>query len=264
VLNIIKFFYGFFLSFGVDFRKALASVLGIPKFAGDFLSFFRQNKEGYKVTYQPVLGEHKLSAGLISKHYFKQDIIVAREIFKKDPGSHYDVGSRLDGFVAHLLCFRDVHVIDIRSLENVFPGLFFEQGAAENLENISTGSVESLSCLHAFEHIGLGRYGDRLDLKAINEAAKEFVRILRPGGYLYLSVPVSGCSTIVFNAHRIFDPTTIIDLFSSLKLYRSICIDDEENIHFSDACEVMRSQKYGCGIFVFKKIEEQIVEAVEY
>jgi len=44
--------------------------------------------------------------GDASGHYFHQDLIVARRIFERDPRKHVDVGSRIDGFVAHLAVFR--------------------------------------------------------------------------------------------------------------------------------------------------------------
>jgi len=50
--------------------------------------------------------------GDASGHYFHQDLIVARRIFERDPRKHVDVGSRIDGFVAHLAVFRQVEVID--------------------------------------------------------------------------------------------------------------------------------------------------------
>ncbi len=98
---------------------------------------------------------------------------------------HLDVGSRLDGFIAHLLAFMEVEVIDIRPLNINVPGLRFTLGDATVLERKSD-SVESLSSLHAVEHFGLGRYGDSIDPEACFKAMRSFARVLKPGGVLYL------------------------------------------------------------------------------
>ncbi len=39
-------------------------------------------------------------------------------------------------------------------------------------------SVESLSCMHVVEHIGLGRYGDPMDPEGDIEAIKELKRVV--------------------------------------------------------------------------------------
>ena len=42
-------------------------------------------------------------------------------------------------------------------------------------------SVESLSCMHVVEHIGLGRYGDILDPDGDSKAISELKRALAVG-----------------------------------------------------------------------------------
>jgi len=41
-----------------------------------------------------------------SGHYFHQDLLVAGKIFKNNPIKHVDIGSRMDGFIAHVASFR--------------------------------------------------------------------------------------------------------------------------------------------------------------
>ena len=38
-------------------------------------------------------------------------------IFENSPKNILDIGSRIDGFVAHVLTFREIDVLDIRPLE---------------------------------------------------------------------------------------------------------------------------------------------------
>ena len=62
--------------------------------------------------------ERFTSSGDEGSTYFLQDLFVARNIFANNPCTHIDVGSRVDGFVAHLATFRKVKVFDIRPLKN--------------------------------------------------------------------------------------------------------------------------------------------------
>ena len=38
-------------------------------------------------------------------------------IYNSKPKRHIDVGSRVDGFVAHVASFREIEVFDVRPLE---------------------------------------------------------------------------------------------------------------------------------------------------
>lgn len=53
----------------------------------------------------------------------------------------------------------------------------------------------------AFDHDGLGRYGDPLNANGDLEAMKLALRILKPDGLLFLTVPI-GPDVTVFNLHR--------------------------------------------------------------
>ncbi|HYR29604.1 MAG TPA: DUF268 domain-containing protein, partial [Thermoanaerobaculia bacterium] len=57
-----------------------------------------------------------------------------------------------------------------------------------------------------------GRYGDPLDPHGTDKAVRELVRVLAPGGRLYLSLPVAKQDKVVFNAHRL----TAIDRVAAL------------------------------------------------
>lgn len=57
--------------------------------------------------------------------------------------------------------------------------------------------------ISSFEHDGLGRYGDPIDPDGDLKAMKLAAKLIRPGGLLFLSVPV-GEDRLVFNAHRVY------------------------------------------------------------
>lgn len=130
-----------------------------------------------------ILDDKNESAGKPLPHYFPQDIWAAQKIYHSNPSVHYDIGSSLNGFIAHLLVFREVNYIDIRPLSREIPGLHFIQGDATDLEKtLDKDSIESLSSLSVMEHFGLGRYGDSVDPDAHIKAAKSMQSILKKGG----------------------------------------------------------------------------------
>lgn len=199
----------------------------------------------------PCLGDRYHNAGIAGGDYFHQDLWVARKIFAANPGEHWDIGSRIDGFIAHLLTFRTVNVIDIRKLESKVSGLIFHQGDVTALQ-IADDSIESLSCLHAMEHVGLGRYGDSIDPWGCFKGMQELQRVLAPGGKLYFSVPI-GKERVEFNAHRVFDPFTVIEAFSSLTLVEFAAINDMGDLIEPAQPEDFRTIRSACGLFVFEK-----------
>jgi len=192
-------------------------------------------------------------AGSARGHYFWQDLWAAGEVSKNGVSDHVDIGSRIDGFVAHIMSTCRVHYVDLRPIELSHPNFIFEQGSILDLPFVS-GSVRSLSCLHVIEHIGLGRYGDAVDPEGYMKAAAEISRVLAPSGKLLLGTPV-GIERLCFDAHRVFDPSTMLKAFASLRLVTFHLIPDRgdrviNNASFDEA----RTSTHGCGLFEFVKI----------
>jgi SAM-dependent methyltransferase len=200
----------------------------------------------------PIVDEYDIDAGTASGHYFHQDIWAARKIYARRPARHVDVGSRIDGFIAHLLVFMDVEVVDVRRLRSTMDGLRFVQGDGTRMGPFADGSLESISSLHAIEHFGLGRYGDPIDPNAYQTAIHSLVRVLRPGGHLYLSVPI-GAERLEFNAQRVFAPQTVLDSSSALRLLSFSAVDDEGNLVPDCDPQMFRGAQYACGLFEFTK-----------
>jgi len=193
------------------------------------------------------------AAGAAHGHYFWQDLWAADELRRRGVREHVDVASRLDGFVAHVLPWCRLTYVDIRPLELQHPNFLFSSGSILALP-FSDCSVPSLSCLHVIEHIGLGRYGDPIDPYGHLLAARELARVLAPGGYLLVGTPV-GKERVCFDAHRVFDPDTIVSAFAPLELCEFHLIVDDNAVgvrrdaSFSDA----RACSYGCGLFLFTR-----------
>ena len=75
----------------------------------------------------PVLEDKKKDSGLIQGHYFYQDLHIAQRIFTNHPQKHIDIGSRIDGIVAHVASFRNIEVFDIRPLTYPIENIVFKQ-----------------------------------------------------------------------------------------------------------------------------------------
>lgn len=202
--------------------------------------------------------EDKEQAGRLDEHYFLQDIWMARQVRMNGAQNHYDVGSRVDGFIAHLLSMDvGVTLIDIRRLAVDVEKLSFVQGDATNLASIADGTISSLSSLHAVEHFGLGRYGDSIDPDAWRKVLHSFERVLEKDGYLYLSVPIGERNHIIYNAHRIFCPLTIINELKGMSLIKFSYIENYkiyEVENFDKIIDNMVGKDYLCGCFVFRKM----------
>lgn len=239
---------------GVDIARLAGAVRGIPVFLRDYRRFraFADHPVPLGRLY-PCLADRDQAAGGASGHYFHQDLYVARQIFAHRPSRHVDIGSRIDGFVAHLLVFREVEVVDIRPLESKLPGLAFRQADATTMASYGDRELPSVSCLHAAEHFGLGRYGDPLDPHGHEKLIRSLVRVTAPRGRVYFSVPVSGRERVEFNAHRVFDPETIVRLFHGCRLVDFALVDDNGDLIENASFGLARDQRFGCGIFTFER-----------
>ena len=201
----------------------------------------------------PILTDMDSDAGTAGGHYFHQDLWAARKVFRRRPAQHFDVGSRTDGFIAHLLVFMQVTVVDIRPLVSNLEGLTFFQDDASELKNFADGSIDSLSTLHVAEHFGLGRYTDPIDPRACFRFMASLQRVLAPGGVLYFSVPV-GRERVEFNAHRVFAPKTILEHFSGLQLISFSYVGDDGELYENRDPASLPPSEMACGLFEFTKV----------
>ena len=236
---------------GVDLLRVRRAPSRVRRFVHDLRRFRALGGDFEWRHIRPLLDDSEMGAGDISSHYFHQDLWAARLIYAARPARHLDIGSRLDGFVAHLLTFMPVDVIDVRPLTNEVAGLSFLQGDATHLSDIADNSVESLSCLHAVEHFGLGRYGDPIDPDAPSKALRAMARTLAPGGRLYLSAPI-GAARVEFNAHRVFSPTTIPEE-CALPLVSFAAVSDDGDFVVDAAPQEFMDAHYACGLYEFTK-----------
>lgn len=203
---------------------------------------------------KPMLKDRKDAAGSAKGHYFLQDIWAARQVYRHRPERHVDVGSRVDGFVANVCTFcPEVTYVDIRPMATEVPGLTSVAGSVCGLPFVDR-SLHSLSCLHVLEHIGLGRYGDPVDPDGWKRGLAELQRVLAPGGQLLIGTPC-GRERLVFHAHRVFDPRTVVAELGELELEAFAYIEDGQSIGWVETADLnaMALLDYGCGLFRFRR-----------
>jgi hypothetical protein len=236
---------------GFDARK-LSSLRMIPRFLSDRARFLAAG--GRIDRHMPVLTDYADQAGAARGHYFHQDLLVATMIHRAAPRRHIDVGSRIDGFVAHVAAFRDIEVIDIRPLKIDHPRIAFLQHDILKLPQELRGAADSVSCLHALEHFGLGRYGDTIDPDAHLKGFSALGDLLEVGGTLYMGLPI-GRSGVYFNAHRVFSPSDLLTWSKeNFELNRFDYVDDAGDLHCEARVDNTPPLDYGCGIYTMTKI----------
>ena len=197
----------------------------------------------------PIITDKYDTAGTVG-NYFWQDLWAAKKIIKSDVKNHFDIGSRLDGFIAHLLSANiDVTMIDIREFPCEIKGLYTLVDDATTLHQVPDESIMSLSALCSLEHFGLGRYGDPIDPEACFNCFSNIQRKMKKGGNLYISVPI-GRERVEFNAHRVFYAETIVGCFDEMSLVEFSAttvsgIEYNPDIHKFDSDSHNGEHRYG-------------------
>ena len=253
-----------FRPFGINPMVIFNSIIRFPQFFIDFQKLKKSNIDNNEFpfgSFFPCIHDKYESSGIAKGHYFFQDLFVANSIFLNSPNRHIDIGSRIDGFVAHVASFRKIKVVDIRALNSNIDNLeFIQADLMSELPHELIEASDSVSCLHTIEHFGLGRYGDPINANGHLIGFYNLISILRPKGLLYFSTPI-GPQRIEFNAHRVFSISYLINkMFAGFVTIKSFSyVDDHGNFHkHVDLNEELINTNfgctYGCGIFELVKI----------
>jgi len=237
---------------GFDPIKFIYALKFLPHYVATLFKFLRLNKSpNFKVS--PVLQDFRAQAGSADGHYFWQDLICAQWIYAKAPNNHLDVGSRIDGFVAHLLSFMNVTLLDIRPLKVKIPNLTVEIGDAQKPLKEHEGSFKSVSSLHAIEHFGLGRYGDNLDVEGHRKGLVHIAETVAKDGHLYVSFPI-GKASVEFNEQRVIDPMFAQNVLTDFTLEEFVLIPWKGSPIFGTLPENVDTRINGqAGLYCFKR-----------
>lgn len=242
------------LELGLDPRRFL-NVFRLPFTIRDAFKFLRLG--GRVDAFMPIVSDLNDEAGVAKGHYFNQDLYVARKIYENSPIKHIDVGSRIDGFVLACAAYRKIYVVDIRDLSGVqVPNIEFIQADMMSPLNSDLLSADSVSCLHALEHFGLGRYGDPINPNGHLEGLENIEKIVKPGGTLYLSFPITEKKEkVLFNAHRVFNYKSIPNWtpLANFELISFSYVDDNGDFHEDVDIKKSFQINSGCGVYIFRK-----------
>ncbi|MGA2642067.1 MAG: DUF268 domain-containing protein [Spirochaetia bacterium] len=250
------------LLFGIDLKKLAQSMKAVPFYFRSLGELNRQSKGSENLfpfrRKIPCLHDRFVESGTAGGHYFHQDLLVARMIYLNNPRKHVDIGSRMDGFIAHLASFRTVEVMDIRPLKSSTVNIrFIQSDLMRDVQEPFIDYCDSISSLHAIEHFGLGRYGDKIDPYGYLLGLNNIYRILKKSGKFYFSVPI-GPQRIEFNAHRVFGLRYLLELLSEKYEIKSFSfVDDRGDLHENASLKENMENNcgcfFGCGIFELTK-----------
>jgi SAM-dependent methyltransferase len=149
-----------------------------------------------------------------------------------------------------------VRFFDYRPAELTLSGLSSDRADLLALP-FASDSIETLSCMHVVEHVGLGRYGEPIDPDADLQAIDELKRVVAPGGSLLFVVPVGAQPRLVFNAHRIYSIPMVLEAFADAFSLRELALipDDpaDGDLVLDPSEALVQRQEYACACFRFEK-----------
>jgi len=249
-MKLLKLFYRFYILLKPQYGfNIVAIVYRMTGFVFDYLKYKSLNRNSkYTVSFYdwyPCLTDRTETTPL-DPVYFYQDAWAARKIFENKPTHHYDVGSsaKTIGIISQ---FVPTTMVDIRPVELQLDNLYFTKGSIVELP-FEDNSIESISALCVVEHIGLGRYGDPLDQFGSEKAIAELVRVTKPGGYIYFTVPVESTNRVYFNGYRSFTREFLFAVFSNCELR------EERYIYGNKLLESHNpTSNAGIGLYMFRK-----------
>ncbi len=182
-----------------------------------FIFFLKNKSKRFNVSFldiMPCLFEN-IPYTRFDTHYVYHTAWAARKVKEINAPLHLDISSSLY-FSSIVSAFVPIKFYDYRPAKLNLSTLVSEHADLLKLE-FPSNSVDSLSCMHTVEHVGLGRYGDPLDPNGDLKAVAELSRVTKKGGSLLFVVPI-GKPKIEFNAHRIYSYKMIKEMFPDFSI----------------------------------------------
>jgi len=231
--------------------EAIKGLAAFPKYFADWRHYSRlPGAEDLRLAEASPQLHDRTQNTAVESHYFNVNGWAMRRIVSRQPVLHMDVGSQ-SMFVNLLSAVVPVVFVDYRPLGASVSGLL--SCCADILKlPFASDSIESLSCLHVAEHIGLGRYGDPLNPQGTRQACAELKRVLAPQGDLFFAVPL-GRPRVCFNAHRVHSADSIMEYLADLNLVEMSGEHDDGRFVERVRPEEFSKSEYACGMFWFRK-----------
>lgn len=220
----------------------------------DFIKFWKLKDNRFVFSLKniyPCIKDKTIKTGF-DRHYVYHTSWASRKVREINPEFHIDISSSLY-FASIVSAFIPVKFYDYRPANIELSNM---ESLCGNLMSLpfENNSVRSISCMHVVEHIGLGRYGDKIDSSGDLKAINELKRVLVVNGSLLFVVPMGKISKIEFNAHRIYTFKQIKEYFSDLELREFSLIPEKHGSIIYNATENdVDKERYACGCFWFIK-----------
>lgn len=257
MISLLKSLLRLMQTMGIDPVRFVRTLASLPIYLANRVRYARMH-DGVRFALRiagtrPMTADRLEPAGRHGGHYFWQDLFMARKVRELGISRVMDVGSRVDGYITSLLADLHVDYVDVRPIAIADPHFTSHIGSITQLP-FPDASQACVSSLHVIEHIGLGRYGDPVDPLGWEKALRELVRVLAQDGTLLIGTPI-GRERLIFDAHRVFDPQTIIDACTShgCRLVEFAAVDDGGDLRQDISPGEASQFNYGCGLFVFRK-----------
>jgi SAM-dependent methyltransferase len=234
-------------------RKLKSLLTGSFWYVGDLFKYkklLQAAKQSPTFKYFPQIFDKDPGSHTFDKHYVYMDRWAFSKLLNSRPAQHIDVGSSIR-FLSMASLVTKLKFVDIRPVKIDFDNYECIEGSILKMPFLDN-MLESVSCLHVAEHIGLGRYGDPLDPLGTIKACQELARVLKPGGKLYFALPI-GKNSVYFNAHRVHTPANILEYFKNLKLVSFAAVGDDGHFYSSANPQDFANANYACGMFEFTK-----------
>ena len=239
-------------------RRTLVDSRRVRQFARDFRQFSdaaRAAGSRFEMKWEdrhPCLHD-RTTTTTFDRHYVFHTAWAARVLAHSRPHKHVDIGSSLY-FAGIVSAFVPTEFYDFRPAALDLTNLQSRHADLMRLP-FGDGVVESLSCMHVVEHVGLGRYGDPIDPDGDLKAMRELQRVVAPGGSLLFVAPV-GKPRIQFNAHRIYSYEQVREAFPELEVVQFSLIPDlecEGGLLQDASPDLVQHQRYACGCFWLRR-----------
>lgn len=204
--------------------------------------------------------DDRTSSTGFDRHYVYHTAWAARVLARLKPDEHVDISSSLF-FCALVSAFVRVRFYDYRPPALELDNLEVGRADLTRLPFVDD-SLASLSCMHVIEHIGLGRYGDPLQVDGDLVALRELQRVVAPDGSLLLVLPV-GRPRVQFNAHRIYSHQQILEQFpvAAWELREFALIPEKSasgGLLLAVSPEEVEQEVYACGCYWFQKRKAEV------
>jgi len=230
-MNYALRFVGSQLSKFQKVRENFQETKFLKKYDLDFEQV-KNNQRGFEVhkTYRHEVGEHPKTQKEFEFEF------VASHLYKEKPLKILDIGSYRD-FILGLLAHYEVTSVDIRKRKPILENETVVNCDAKSL-NFQDNSFDAVTSIETLSHIGLGRYGDEVDLDADIKAFHEMIRVLNRNGILIFTTAITGGKpSIAWNARRNYSYDMIRNFCNGLDLVEEKFFD-RQAIRFCERKEL--------------------------